>query len=109
MATRAVKQVKSVDKGEYAVAWALLKSARLGAKLTQRQLADKLGRTQTFVAEAELGRRRLDILQLYEWTRACGTSLATYAQQVENTLDVLPKNLPSAVRPPKPRTTKPQK
>ena len=109
MATRAVKKVKSVDKGEYAVAWALLKSARMGAKLTQRQLAERLGRTQSLVAEAELGRRRLDILQLYDWMKACGTSLATYAQQVEATLDVLPKNLPAAVRPAIPRKAKPKK
>lgn len=107
MAT-ATRKVKSVDKGEYAIAWALLKSARLSAKLSQRQLATKLGRTQTFVADTELGRRRLDILQLYDWTRACGLSLATYAQQVESTLDVLPRNLPKAVRDPKPRS-KPEK
>ena len=97
------RSVKSIDRGEFAVAWALLKAARLSAKLTQRQLAERLGRTQTFVADAELGRRRLDILQLYEWTLACGTTLSAYAQQVESTLNVLPKNLPKTVRAPKAR------
>lgn len=105
MATRTLK-TKSVDRGEYAVAWALLKSARLAAKLSQRDLAAKLGRTQTFVADVELGRRRADILQLYEWTHACGITLAAYAHQVEATLDSLPKHLPSAVRAPKPRSPK---
>jgi transcriptional regulator with XRE-family HTH domain len=96
--TRTDKSVKSVDRGEYAIAWALLRSARLSAKLTQRQLAVKLGRTQTFVADVELGRRRLDILQLYDWCKATGTPLAAYAQQVESTLDVLPKHLPTAMK-----------
>lgn len=103
----ATRSVKSVDKGEYAVAWALLKATRLTAKLTQRQLAERLGRTQTYIADSELGRRRLDILQLYEWMRACGSTLSAYAQSVEATLDVLPKNLPKTVRSPKPRATKP--
>jgi transcriptional regulator with XRE-family HTH domain len=103
MATRP-RNSKSVEKGEYAVAWALLKAARVSAKLSQRQMAEKLGRTQTFVADAELGRRRLDVLQLYEWCKATGTTLSAYANQVESTLDVLPKNLPKTVREPKPRT-----
>lgn len=102
----ATRSVKSVDKGEYAIAWALLKAARQTAKLTQRQLAERLGRTQTYIADAELGRRRLDILQLYEWNKACGSTLSAYAQAVEATLDVLPKNLPRTVRTPKPRATK---
>ncbi|GLQ52485.1 helix-turn-helix domain-containing protein [Dyella flava] len=106
MATRTVKKLKSVDKGEYAVAWALLKAARQAAKLTQRQLAAKLGRSQTFVGDVELGRRRLDILQLYEWCKATGTTLSAYAYQVESTLDVLPKNLPKTVRAPKARAPK---
>jgi transcriptional regulator with XRE-family HTH domain len=105
MATR-TKKVKSVDKGEYAVAWALLRAARQAAKLTQRQLAAKLGRSQTFVGDVELGRRRLDVLQLYDWCKATGTTLSAYAHQVEATLDVLPKNLPKTVRAPTPRATK---
>jgi transcriptional regulator with XRE-family HTH domain len=95
--------VKSVDKGEYAVAWALLRAVRQTAKLSQRELAALLDRSQTYVADAELGRRRLDILQLYEWNRVCGSTLSAYAIQVENTLNVLPKNLPKTVRDPKPR------
>ncbi|GLQ91994.1 hypothetical protein GCM10007901_09450 [Dyella acidisoli] len=103
------RKTKSVEKGEYAVAWALLKAARQAAKLTQRQLAAKLGRSQTFVGDVELGRRRLDILQIYEWTRACGVTLSAYAQQVEAMLDALPKNMPASVRVPKPRASRVEK
>lgn len=105
MATRKLK-IKSVDRGEYAVAWALLKSARVAAQLTQRDLAARLGRSQTFIADVEVGRRRVDILQIYEWTHACGTTLSAYAHQVEATLDALPKHMPSAVKAPKPRAPK---
>ena len=38
--------------------------ARLDAGLTQQQLADKLGKPQSFVAKYEGGERRLDVIEL---------------------------------------------
>jgi len=103
MATKKPK-IKSADKGEFAVVWALLRAVRIQAKLSQKELSDRLGRTQTFVSDVEIGRRRLDALQLYEWCHGCGASLATYAQNLEAALDVLPSNLPKVVREKRPRT-----
>jgi len=99
----AAKNIKSIDKGEYAIAWTLLRSLRMQAKLSQKGLGDALGRTQTFVSDAEIGRRRLDILQIYEWCKACKTTLSAYTQMLEGTLDVLPSNLPKVVREKRPR------
>ncbi|WP_239590742.1 helix-turn-helix domain-containing protein [Vitreimonas flagellata] len=36
----------------------------------QRELAETLGKTQSYVAKVELHERRLDIVQLVEWLRA---------------------------------------
>ena len=99
----AAKNIKSIDKGEYAIAWTLLRSLRIQAKLSQQDMGDLLGRTQTFVSDAEIGRRRLDILQIYEWCKACRTTLSAYTQMLEGTLDVLPSNLPRVVREKRPR------
>lgn len=92
------RKIKSIDRGEFAVVWSLLRSIRLNANLTQRDLAKLLGRTQSFVSDAEIGRRRLDVLQLYDWCNACNTSLVAFARTLESTLDVIPKNLPKSVR-----------
>ena len=46
--------------------------ARKGAGLTQQQVADKLGRPQSFVAKYEGGERRLDVVELVEIAQVLG-------------------------------------
>lgn len=48
----------------------VLKNARAEAGLTQQQLADRLGKPQSFVAKYERGERRLDIIELIRIARA---------------------------------------
>jgi transcriptional regulator with XRE-family HTH domain len=43
--------------------------ARSDAGLTQRQAADLLGRTQSFVAKSETGERRVDVVELVAFAR----------------------------------------
>ena len=45
---------------------------RKAAKLTQRQLAEALGREQNLVARIEQGQRRLDLIEWIQLCRACG-------------------------------------
>lgn len=45
---------------------------RKRAGLTQRELAEKLGREQNFVARAETGQRRIDLIEFVWIARACG-------------------------------------
>ena len=47
---------------------------RKAAQLTQRQLAAKLGREHSFVGRIELGERRLDVVEFYWVSRACGAN-----------------------------------
>jgi transcriptional regulator with XRE-family HTH domain len=51
---------------------ALLINRREKAKLTQAQLAKKLGRYQSFVARVESGQRRIDIIELLDLAEAIG-------------------------------------
>lgn len=41
-----------------------LQEARLEAKLTQRQVAQKLSRSYNFIAKVESGERRVDFIEL---------------------------------------------
>lgn len=51
---------------------ALLISTRKAKKLTQWDVAEKLGRPQSFVAKYEGGERRLDVPEFIEVARALG-------------------------------------
>jgi len=46
-------------------------------------LAKKLKATQSFVSKAKRGERRLDVVELRQWTRALGLSLPEFTAQME--------------------------
>ena len=57
---------KSIHTRQYRVFLDWLIRARKDAGLTQQQVADKLGRPQSFVAKYEGGERRLDVVEFVE-------------------------------------------
>ena len=48
------------------------------AGLTQRQLADRLGREPSFIWRIEHGERRLDVVEFIRYTKACGLPEAAW-------------------------------
>ena len=48
---------------------ARLKEARIKIGLGQVEVAEKLGRTQSYVSKIESGQRRFDVLQLKEFAK----------------------------------------
>ena len=69
---------KSHYRAEYKAIYETLREMRLEAGLTQIDLAERLGRSQNFVSQAELGYKRLDGLQLWDWTHACGSDMEQF-------------------------------
>ena len=65
---------------------AILREARLQAKLTQVQVAEKLRRPQSYVSKYERGELRLDILELREVCAALGISLTAFARKLDKLL-----------------------
>jgi transcriptional regulator with XRE-family HTH domain len=49
-----------------------VKELRKKAGLSQRELADALGREQNLVARIETGQRRVDFIEFVQICRACG-------------------------------------
>ena len=62
---------------------ALLRELRLEAHLRQRDLADRLGRQQSFVSKYESGERRLDVLELREVCSVLGITLTELVERLE--------------------------
>jgi len=60
---------KTIHRKEYRQFLKRLRQARLDAKLSQAAVARKLKRQQTYVSKAELGEKRLDVLEVREFAR----------------------------------------
>jgi transcriptional regulator with XRE-family HTH domain len=61
----------------------LLRRVRIEAKLTQTQLAKRLGVTQARISKYEQGERRIDMLELKTICDAINLSLAEFARRFD--------------------------
>ena len=64
-----------------------LKQTRVRQGLTQIQLAEELGRPQSFVSKVESGERSLHLSEVFEYARALGVPIDTIARDIESSLD----------------------
>lgn len=61
----------------------LLVEARKTAGLTQAELAEALGKPQSFVAKYENGERRIDVIELVDIAAALNFSIADLLSKIE--------------------------
>lgn len=62
----------SVYSDEYQRVITALKNARKAQGITQAQLAEALGKPQSFIAKVENGERRLDVVEFVHLARLVG-------------------------------------
>lgn len=77
---------KSVYTHEYRTLLRLFRETREAANITQVELAEKLGQTQSFVSKCERGERRLDVVQLRTICGLLGISLTEFVAEFERRL-----------------------
>ena len=63
---------KSIFTSNYQLLLKLLISARKKAKITQQELAKKLGKNQSYISKYENSERRLDLVEVITITKAIG-------------------------------------
>ena len=78
---------KSIYSQEYSLFLEQLRNARERKGLTQTQVAESLGQTQSFVSKVERGERRLDIVELRAFCSAIGVGFGAFVSQIEKVLD----------------------
>lgn len=61
---------RSTHHLEYRALLALLRDLREGAGITQSEMAETLGNTQTFISKVERGERRIDVVEFVEFCEA---------------------------------------
>lgn len=74
---------KTIHRSEYEVLRQCLRAHRVEAGITQTQLSQQLGRSQSFVSDVERGVRRLDLLELRDICELIGQDLVTFVQEFE--------------------------
>ena len=80
-------KIKTIHSPEYAIFLRLLRQTRERQEVTQEQLAERWGTTQSFISKCERGERRIDVLELRSFCRAMGISLVTFAAELEQLLE----------------------
>lgn len=62
---------------------AFLRTLREHAKLTQRELAERIHKTQPWVQKCEVGSRRVDIAEFVLFCRGCGVDPGRALKQLD--------------------------
>jgi transcriptional regulator with XRE-family HTH domain len=76
-----------VFSDEYQLLRDALLEARLGAGMTQRELAERLGKTPSHIARIECGQRRVDTLEFYRIARSIGVEPVKLFEAVARKLE----------------------
>lgn len=84
--------MKSIFTSEYGFVLERLVTARKAAGLTQSQLAQKLGKPQSYVSKIERHERRLDVVEFVIVCKALGVAPQSILAELEVRLDAEPKS-----------------
>lgn len=79
--------MKKIHSDEQEKLRELLRQIRVSTKLTQAELAARLGMPQSFVSKYESGERRLDVLELRQVCAALKEPFADFARRLEKALE----------------------
>lgn len=73
---------KSIHSPRYNAFLEQLREARHAAGLTQREAAQKLDRPQSWVAQSEIGERRVDVVELLDFLDAYGVRPGKFLEKL---------------------------
>lgn len=77
---------KTIYTKDYEAFLDCFRAVRRRAGLTQEELAERVGETQSFVSKCERGERRIDVIELQVFCKAMGVTLEQFAEELEAVL-----------------------
>lgn len=81
------KGMKTIYDRQYRLLVGLLRSARKDARVTQSELANRLGRDQTYVSKIERFERRADVIEVRAICRALEIDFVEFVKTFEQALN----------------------
>ncbi len=81
---------KSIHSPELRVVVRLLAETRQSANLLQKELAQRLAKSPSYVSRVEAGETVLDFLEVRQYVRALDITLPEFVAMVEERLNKLP-------------------
>jgi transcriptional regulator with XRE-family HTH domain len=77
---------KSIHSAQYATFLKTFREARRRKGITQVDLAEKVGETQSFISKCERGERRIDLVELRTFCAAMDIPLTEFVLQFQKML-----------------------
>jgi len=77
--------MKAGSDETYARFQEMLVEARKKSRLSQQEVADRLGRPQTYVSKCELGTRRMDVVEFLEMAEVLGFDPVAFVKKLQST------------------------
>ena len=74
---------KSPHSPEYEHLRTMLRDARKKKEITQAEIAERLGKPQSYVAKYEIGERRLDLIELFAVLEILGIKPAVFVGNLQ--------------------------
>lgn len=74
---------KTIHRAEYDIIRDLLREKRVDSGLTQVEVSQRMGRSQSFVSDVERGVRRVDVLELRDLCELFGIQLTGFCREFE--------------------------
>ena len=68
---------------KYRIFLEVLKSMRTGGRVTQKEMASRLGVTQSYLSKIERGDKGINMLELMDYCEASGVSLTEFSARLE--------------------------
>lgn len=78
---------RSIHSDEYRKLTAILLETRNAAGLTQQEVADRLGKPQSYVAKVERNERRIDVVEFIALSKALGVDPARLFSAILTSID----------------------
>ena len=75
---------KSLHTRRYTVMRDILRRSRVASGFTQREMADKLSKPQSYISKIESGERRIDLIELIDFAEAASIDLNDILKQIKS-------------------------
>lgn len=85
------RKARSRFTDEYGVLLEQLVAARKRAGVSQKRVAEHLGKEQSHVSKCEHREREISIIDLMKWCEAIGISMSEFIKDFETTVKKLPR------------------